>query len=56
MEEFGRHSCVRSYHAYKEILQATIGEELECDQEPENSCGRYAVAMKRSGVVVGHLP
>ena len=26
-----------------------MGEELECDREPENSCGRYAVAVKRSG-------
>ena len=33
-----------------------MGEELECDREPENSCDRYTVAVKRSGVVIGHLP
>ena len=33
-----------------------MGEELECDREQENLCGRYAVAVKRSGVVIGHLP
>ena len=30
--------------------------ELECNREPENSRDRYAVAVKRSGVVIGHLP
>ena len=28
------------YHVYKEIWQAAIGEELECDKEPDNSCDR----------------
>ena len=37
-------------------MAAAIGEELECDREPGNSCDRYAVAVKRSGVVIGHLP
>ena len=56
MEEFGRDCCIRGYHIYKEIWRAAIGEELECDREPENSCDRYAVCVKRSGVVIGHLP
>ena len=29
--EFGRDCCIRGYHVYKEIWQAAIGEELECD-------------------------
>ena len=56
MEEFGRDCCIRGYHVYKETWRAAIGEELECDQEPGNSCDRYAVAVKRNGVVIGHLP
>jgi len=31
--EFGRDCCIYGYHVYKEIWQAPIGEELECDQE-----------------------
>ena len=56
MEEFGRDCCIHGYHVYKEMWRATIGEELECDRQPENSSDRYAVAVKRSGVVIGHLP
>ena len=56
MEEFGRDCCIRGYHVYKETWRVVIGEELECDREPGNSCDRYAVAVKRSGVVIGHLP
>ena len=56
MEEFGIDCCIRGYHVYKEIWRAAIGEELECDREPENSCDRYAVCVKRSGVVIGHFP
>ena len=54
MEVFGRDCCIRSYHVCKEIWWAAMGEELECDREPENSCYRYAVAWR--GVVIGHLP
>ena len=56
MEECGRDCCIRGYHICKEIWRAAMGEELECDREPENLCGRYAVAVKRSGVVISHLP
>ena len=53
MEEFGRDCCIR---VYKEIWLAAIGEKLECDREPQNSCDHYAVAVKNSGVVICHLP
>ena len=56
MEESGRDCCIRGYHVYKEIWLAAIGKELECDREPQNSCDCYAVAVKKSGVVIGHLP
>ena len=47
---------VYGYHVCKKIWREAIGEELECDREPENSCDRYAVCVKRSGVIIGHLP
>ena len=37
MEEFERDSCIRGYHVYKEIWQAAVGEELECDREHGNT-------------------
>ena len=55
MEEFGRDCCIYGYHVYKEIRQASVGEELECDCKPGNLCDCYAVAVKRSEVVIGHL-
>ena len=56
MEEFERDCCILSYHVHKEIWQASIGEELEYDREPENWYDCYAVAVKRIEVVIGHLP
>ena len=41
---------------YKEIWEAAVGEELVCAREPHNSHDRYAVAVKREGVLIGHLP
>ena len=60
MQEFGRDYfiCgyhVYGYHVYKKIWRKAIGDELECDREPENSCDRYAVCVKRSGVIIDHL-
>ena len=49
-------SCVRGYHVYKDIWDATIGEELECARESENPADRYAVAMKKDNETVGHVP
>jgi len=35
---------------------AGIGEFLVCEREPMNSSDRYAVAVLKDDVVVGHLP
>ena len=56
MEEFGRDCCICGYHVYTKMWPEAIGEELECDRELENSCDRYAVCVKRSAVIIGHLP
>ena len=41
---------------YQAIWVAAVGEELECDREPTNTSDRYAVAVLKGGVVIGHLP
>ena len=56
MEEFERPCCIRGYHIYQEIWMAAVGEELVCEREPHNSHDRYAVAVKRMGIIIGHLP
>ena len=47
--------CVRGYHVYKNIWDASIGEELVCRREPSNGIGGYEVAVIKDDVVVGHL-
>ena len=56
METLERALCIRGYHIYKEYWSAVVGEEFACEREPTNSTDRYAVAVIRSGVAIGHLP
>lgn len=56
MEERRKEMCIRGYHVYKEIWDAIVGEILQCERETDNEKDRYAVAVKRRGRVVGHLP
>ena len=51
-----RTCCVRSYHVYKEIWEAAVGEILMCEKEPRNTADRYAVAVKKDRTIIGHLP
>ena len=51
-----RACCVRGYHVYKEIWEAAVGEILVCEREPRNAADRYAVAVKKDGMIIGHLP
>ena len=46
------HGC----HVYKEVWCAAVGEELFYMREVENYRGLFAVAVVRSGVIVGHVP
>ena len=48
--------CVQGYHVYKEIWTAVIGETLSCTREPDNANDRYAVAVLKDGMIIGHLP
>ena len=42
-------------HVYKEVWCAAVGEELSCAREV-NYRDPFAVAVVRSGVIVGHVP
>ena len=46
-------SMVRGYHAYQGIWSAAVGEELPCSREFGYICDLFAVAVKRSGNVIG---
>ena len=56
MEVCERNSYVRDYHMYKNVWHVIIGEELQCERELDNESDRYAVAMKKDGTIIGHLP
>ena len=43
------------YTKHKEAWEATMGEELDCEREHNNAYDHYVVAVKRRGVVIGHL-
>ena len=38
------------------IKAAVVGEVLECSREPTNEADRYAVAVIKNEVAIGHLP
>ena len=56
MEVYERNSHVRGYHIYKDVWDAVIGEELQCERKRDNERDRYAVAVKKDGKIIGHLP
>ena len=41
----GISSCFRGYYAYKDIWNPSVGDKLECRQEPTNVQDCYAVAV-----------
>ena len=51
-------SCIRGFHVYKATWSPTIGEQLSCKRERNNTKDRYAVKVvkPRSEDIVGHLP
>ena len=56
METYRQACYVRGYHVYHRIWFAAIREVLSREREPTNSQDRYAVAVKKNGTVIGHLP
>ena len=48
-------SCVRRYHIYKDIREASVGEELPCQHESGNRVVPFAEAFAVAVVVGGKL-
>ena len=53
--EFAVESCVR-YHVYKNLWDASVGEELPYKKDNGNEKGPYPVAVMRRSTIVGHVP
>jgi len=52
------HTSIRSYHIYKDVWEAALGQQLPCQREPGNIHDPYAVAVVETGVatqIVGHV-
>ena len=45
---------MRDYHICEDIWEASVGAELSCQVDNGNRADRFAVAIVRSGVTVGH--
>ena len=45
----------KGYHAYMIKWNPTLGELLKAQLKPENEFSKFAVAVKKCDVVVGHL-
>ena len=49
-------SYIKGYHEYQKIWTPFLQEELCGEMEPVNRVDKYAVAVKKNNVTVGHLP
>ena len=54
--ELKRPCSICGYHVYRDIWEAATGEVLSCEREPWNTNDRYAVAVKKDGMIITHLP
>ena len=53
---FSVESTVRGHHVYKTQWTPIIGEDLCVQIEEPNTFDRFAVAVLKDGVIVGHVP
>ena len=49
-------SHIKGYHEYQKTWIPFLQEELCGETEPANPVDKYAVAVKKNNIVVGHLP
>ena len=49
-------SCVRGYHVYKDLWNATPGETLTCIRERGNRNNVFTVVAQSDSNIVGHIP
>lgn len=55
LKEFEIDTYIKGHHVYKDIWTPEIGESLDVQLEPNNPVDKYAVCIRKSGNVVGHL-
>ena len=55
-ELFEIQSFVRGVHAYRDLWEPRVGEILCLQRQPDNTEDKLAVAVMKSGFVVGHVP
>ena len=56
MVVFEKESVIHVHHNYQWIWTPELGEYLVCQREPTNVNNRYAVALVKDNIIVGHLP
>ena len=56
MAVFEKESVICGHHNYQRIWTPELGEYLVCEREPTNVNNRYAVAVVKGSIIVGHLP
>ena len=50
--------CVATVTIYKDVWDAVIGKELQCEREPDTNSSNRSVCMQsrlRNGIITGHL-
>lgn len=53
---FSFNSYATGHGIYKENWSPVLGEILYCEREPRNEHDRFAVALRKDGEIVGHVP
>ena len=56
MAAYKMESCVRGYHIYKDLWDASIGDDTLREREPFNDANQYGVAVLKDDTVVSHIP
>ena len=56
MVVFEKESVIHGHHNYQRTWTPELGEYLVCEREPINMNDRFAVAIVKDDVIVGHLP
>jgi len=56
MSEFIIDNAIRGFHVYKSLWTPEIGEELSTVRETSNTHDRFAVAIQKGTLTIGHIP
>ena len=53
---FAIEAIIRGYHIYKDIWESSVGKQLFCEIEENNTHNSHAVAIVKTATIVGHEP